>query len=168
MPPAAMVDEGSASAASGELLMLASDDKNNIVANMRRWQKHGMNPHDPKHMNAYVLARQGKERVRPADLLQIMQPSAPSHESSVRLSSEFPLVPMSNFASMLPPQVLQSIVPEAEIRATFQIPLDVELEHHFIVDPCCARDVLDKRVKTLVFREDEPLLAVAPPPLGAG
>lgn len=74
------------------------------------------------HMSAYLLARQAKDRLRPADLLRSLQSSSAPHESNVRLSSDFPLVPKSNFASLPPPQVVQNTVPEAEIRADCQIP----------------------------------------------
>ena len=52
--------------------MEAGLSKSRVEANMRRWQGKGVDPHNPDHVSAYLLARQTSERPKLQHVLNII------------------------------------------------------------------------------------------------
>ena len=113
----------------------AGKDKTAITA-LQRFVRDGFqefNPRDPRHIAAYSLARSRGGRPRARTVLDILNSEKETSSSGAKMSASFILVPKDNFQERVAPHWLQSyLVSETELRNTFKVPQDLDLNQYFV------------------------------------
>ena len=132
---------------------MESLSKKRIHANMRRMADQGVDWRNPAHVSAYLLARQQSDRPKPEQILAIAQQSQIKMEDGTRLSSEFYLVPRTNFSDKCPAWLQDFLVTEDDLRERHKVPEQTDLSTVLIVDGSCELKRLGKRVRKLSFEQ---------------
>jgi len=126
-----------------------------VAQSLRRFQRAGyeLDWRNPDHVAAYQLARESGARVSPQAVLAILQSKQLSHQSAATFSSDFWLVPRSNFQHGLPPEVASNVVSEDELVNNYAVPAEFDLAPVLVVDTSCPRSLLGPRVKKMSFQD---------------
>ena len=134
----------------------APKDKTAITA-LQRFVRDGFqefNPRDPRHIAAYSLARSRGGRPRARTVLDILNSEKETSSSGAKMSASFILAPRDNFPERVAPQWLQGyLVTEVELRQTFKVPHDLDLNQYFVCDSNTPTQRLGLRNRKISFDE---------------
>ena len=126
-----------------------------VAQAFRRWRRQGydLDYRNANHVSAFVLAKQSNARAKAEEVLAILRTQETQHKTTVSVTSEFWVLLKDKAPNPLPPQVLENIVPMAELLNKYSVPEDIDLRSVHVIDMACDRCLLGSRVRKVTFSE---------------